>query len=114
MLDILTLYQPRAIGLDIYRDILVPRGARAGCDFDQKSAHHCGEETRGEGTVDGVAAPAVLEHTDQVGFSDIVVDRGGIVRRGLLFLDDGETAAYSFALRLALLRLKAEGIEAAS
>jgi adenylate cyclase len=52
----------------------------------------------------------VLRGTERVGFNDIVVDPGGIVRRGLLFLDDEETTAYSFALRLALLYLQEEGI----
>ena len=64
----------------------------------------------GEGGSDGILPPPVLQHSDQVGFSDIVVDRGGIVRRGLLFLDDGERVAYSLPLRLALLYLQAAGI----
>ena len=58
----------------------------------------------------GVPAPAALRGSQQVGFNDVVVDPGGIARRGLLFLDDGQTTSYSFALRLALRYLKAEGI----
>jgi adenylate cyclase len=38
------------------------------------------------------------------------VDPGGVVRRGLLFIDDGVTTATAFALRLALLYLQPEGI----
>jgi adenylate cyclase len=57
-----------------------------------------------------VLPPAVLNHTEQVGFNDILVDPDGIVRRGLLFLDDGETSFFAFALRLALLSLQDEGI----
>ena len=58
----------------------------------------------------GIPPPAALKDTDQVGFNDIMVDPGGIVRRGLLFLDDGKKVYYSFALRLALLYLRSEGI----
>ena len=58
----------------------------------------------------GVPPPPVLKDSDQLGFNDIIVDPGGIVRRGLLFLDDGKNVLYSFSLRLALLYLKTEGV----
>jgi adenylate cyclase len=51
-----------------------------------------------------------LKATDQVGFNDLLVDRDGIVRRGLLFLDDGSENAYSFPLRLSLKSLAKDGI----
>ena len=38
------------------------------------------------------------------------MDDDGVVRRGLLFLDDGENFSISFSLRLALLYLADEGI----
>ncbi|ETX01074.1 MAG: hypothetical protein ETSY1_08740 [Candidatus Entotheonella factor] len=58
----------------------------------------------------GVAPPPVLAGTDQVGFNDILVDRGGIVRRGLLFQGYQGVTHYAFALRLALLYLQADGV----
>src|SRR6185295_1583161 len=58
----------------------------------------------------GIPAPPALRGTEQVGFNDMLLDRGGIVRRGLLFLDSEEEIVYSFALRLALTYLAAEGI----
>jgi adenylate cyclase len=54
----------------------------------------------------------VLEGTEQVGFNDVVVDPGGVIRRALLFMDDGATSMYALGLRLALLYLAAEGIVA--
>jgi adenylate cyclase len=54
----------------------------------------------------------VLKDTEQVGFNDIVVDPGGVVRRALLFLDDGQSSVSAFALRLALLYLQVEGVTA--
>ena len=63
-----------------------------------------------EGGSSGVRPPRVLQDTERVGFSDILVDPGGVVRRGLLFLDDGATVSYSFPLRLALLYLQAHDV----
>ncbi|PYM32116.1 MAG: adenylate/guanylate cyclase domain-containing protein, partial [Candidatus Rokuibacteriota bacterium] len=110
MLEILARSRPRAIGLDIYRDVPVPPGT------DQLHAVLTRERRIitvmkfGEGSSGGVRPPPVLRDTDQVAFDDVLVDAGGTVRRGLLFLDDGTKTAYSFALRLALLYLQAEGV----
>lgn len=102
--------RPRAIGLDLYRDIEVPPGR---------------EELNRELLKDGavivvmkiggpsnarISPPSVLEGSEQAGFNDIVIDKDGIVRRGLLFLDEKDEVRYSFALRLALRYLQAEGV----
>ena len=102
--------QPRAIGVDIYRDLEVPPGRQA---LNQVLKDHpeilmvmkFGEIEKG-----GILAPEVLRGTDRVGFSDIVVDGDGVVRRGLFYLDDGTNVASSFALGLALKYLEKEGI----
>src|SRR5262249_18092401 len=65
----------------------------------------------GDAASAGVRPPAVLKGTDQVGFNDILVDPGGVVRRGLLFLDDSTAATNSFALQLALRYLEPEGVK---
>jgi adenylate cyclase len=109
-LRILTDYRPRAIGVDILRDIPVPPGHKELEAILTSNRHIITVMKIGEGVSDGIPPPPALKHTDQVGFNDILVDPGGVVRRGLLFLDDGETSAYSFALRLALLYLQAERI----
>lgn len=54
--------------------------------------------------------PAVLKDSEQVSFNDLILDAGGIVRRGLLFLDDGQNVFYSFALRLVLPYLEDQNI----
>ena len=101
---------PRVIGVDLYRDVPVPPGT---ADLEAVLAR----ETRVIGvmkfrsaTSAGVAPPPALKGTERIGFSDILVDPGGTVRRGLLFLDDGETTASSFALLLALTYLQREGV----
>jgi adenylate cyclase len=98
---------PRAVGLDIFRDIPVPPGTETLDTVLSGNPNIIVPMKFGEG---GVQPPPVLKGTDQAGFNDILVDPGGVVRRGLFFLDDGDTAAYSFALRLALLYLQAQGI----
>lgn len=107
-LQILAQAGPRAVGLDIFRDISVPPGREM---LDAVlTRDKCIVAVMKFG-VDGVPPPPVLADTDQIGFNDIVLDPGGAVRRALLFLDDGKSVYYSFALRLALLYLRAEGID---
>lgn len=105
-------YGPRAIGLDIYRDVPVPPGSEALEAVFRRDRRIIVVTKFGEGQSDGVPPPAALKGTDQVGFNDILVDPGGTVRRGLLFLDDGATVLPSFALQVTLLYLQAEGVTA--
>jgi adenylate cyclase len=67
-----------------------------------------------DATSPGVAAPpAALVGSQQVGFNNVIVDPDGIVRRGLLFMDDEEgEVGYAFSLLLALLYLAAEEVHA--
>jgi adenylate cyclase len=108
-LEALVRHRPRAVGIDLYRDAAVPPGAER---LDAVLRAHpaiVGVMKFGAGGAEVRPHPA-LAGTEQVGFSDFVVDRGGTVRRGLLFLDDGAVTAQSLALRLALLYLAADGI----
>lgn len=110
LLTRLVKYEPRAIGLDIYRDVTIPPGMEALEAVLTQHQNIIAAIKVGDVTLPGVPPPPVLHGTDRVGFNDILVDPGGIVRRGLLFLDDGEKTAYSLALRLALLHLAAQGV----
>jgi adenylate cyclase len=106
-LTTLLKYKPRAIGLDVFRDISVPPGSEELESILLENQNIIAVTKFGD---EGVQPPPILKNTEQVGFNDVIVDPGGIVRRGLLFLDDGETVFYSFPLRLTLLHLRAEGI----
>jgi adenylate cyclase len=99
--------KPRAIGVDIYRDIAVPPGTEALNRAFTDNPQVIGIMTVGER---GVPPPSVIKGTEQEGFGDILIDRGGVVRRALLFLDDGENTFVSFAARLAFRYLQAEGV----
>lgn len=96
------------IGVDKFRDRPVPPGA------EQLSATATANVfwimQFGTDAKTRVDPPPFLNGLDQVGFSDFPVDRDGIIRRALLFLDDGQTAYSALALQLALYYLRAQGI----
>jgi len=111
LLQKLLQHNPRAIGLDIYRDFPVEPGHQALNRVWQSSDRLFGVTKVGDDTHPTIQPPPALS-ADQVGFNDVTVDAGGIVRRNLLFLaDDQGNPLYSFSLRLALRYLADEGIE---
>lgn len=109
-LRILLESQPRAIGVDFYRDIEVPPGHKELMALLPKHPHIIMISQLGGETVARIPPPSVLQGSPQVGFNDILVDPDGIIRRALLFQDDGEDVAYAFALQLAILYLAQDGI----
>lgn len=110
VLQILTQYRPRAIGVDLFRDLPVPPGGPTLTKVLTDNRNIIVITKVGEPIDHTVPPPSFLKNTEQVGFADVVLDPGGVVRRGLLYLDDGETTVMSFDLRLALLYLRMEGI----
>ncbi|WP_448560772.1 CHASE2 domain-containing protein [Trichothermofontia sp.] len=83
LLSILASYRPSAIGLDIYRDI--PQGpgdAELGQQFQQHDNIYAVCKLS-DATNPGVPPHSQLPR-EQIGFADIPVDPGGILRRGLL------------------------------
>jgi len=101
---------PRAIGLDIYRDRPVPPGS---AELEQTLLGNdriIVVKKFGSGDSPGVRPPAYLEGSQRIGFTDTVVDADGVVRRGLLFMDDESGVSFGLAIRLALTYLGDEGI----
>jgi adenylate cyclase len=109
-LRLLVGHQPRAIGVDLYRDIEVPPGHHELTALLPKHSRIVMISQLGDDTVARVPPPPVLQGSTQVGFNDILIDPDGLIRRALLFQDDGHEVAYAFALRLALLYLAEDGI----
>ncbi|MEE9396692.1 MAG: CHASE2 domain-containing protein, partial [Methylococcales bacterium] len=103
-------YKARVIGIDIYRDFPVPPGHKKLENVFTQNQNIIVPMKFGDEKLRGFDPPPVLHNTEQVGLSDVFPDRDKIVRRGLLFLDDGKTIHYSFALRIALLFLQQQGI----
>jgi adenylate cyclase len=100
----------QAIGLDIYRDVPVPPGHEELNVALKKHARVIVPMMLAEGQRPGVAPPAVLKGTERIGFTDVVVDPGGTVRRGLLLMDDGRNVFYSLPFRVTIGYLRAQGI----
>jgi adenylate cyclase len=110
LLEAILRYSPRVIGVDLYRDFAVPLGTERLNHLLASNKSIIGIEKFGDTRGSRVLGPPVLRGTDRVGFSDVTVDSDGVVRRGLLFLDDGQNFSMSLPLRLALAYLARDGI----
>lgn len=99
-------YSPKAIGLDIYRDIPQGEGYETLAEMLQ-SPEIIAIEGLGISEEDNIPAPPAIA-PEQVGFNDFIIDPDGILRRSLLYAALGEDQLYSFALRLSLQYLGTE------
>ncbi|MFB2917666.1 CHASE2 domain-containing protein [Aerosakkonema funiforme] len=103
--------QPRAIGLDLYRDLPVEPGHQALIKVFESTPNLIGiEKIVGDSRGFSVAPPPILGKQGRVGANDVVLDGDGKIRRGLLFLTPPDRSIPSFGLLLAMLYLQAEGI----
>lgn len=121
--------QPKAIGLDVFRDIPLGDGRPQLTQVLKNSDRIIGACKASDTTGDnpGTPPPPGLP-LQQVGFVDFGVDRGGILRRALLFMkppaiertsslpeihpcNDSSQVLFSFSLQLALRYLQAKGIQ---
>ena len=108
-------YQPRAIGLDIYRDVPVGAAYPKLTKYLQNSDRFIGLCKISDPSTNnpGIAPPPELS-PEFIGFSDIMADEDTTVRRQLLHLTPPSTSPctteYAFSLQLALYYLATEGI----
>lgn len=112
LIRILAAQQPRAIGLDFYRDLPVPPGTDELQDVLSSTASLIGIEKQvGDRVSNAIAPSALLKAAGRIGVNDVVEDRDGRLRRGMLFLADAEGRQIpSLGLQLAGRYLQAEGI----
>ena len=104
---------PRAIGLDIFRDIPVEPGHAELDAVFRSTPNLIGIRTiLGDNQErDAIDAAPALAELGQIGINDGIVDTDNTIRRGLLQVTTPEgNSAPSLALYLALLYLDAEGI----
>ncbi|MBW4560567.1 MAG: EAL domain-containing protein [Mojavia pulchra JT2-VF2] len=101
--------QPKAIGLDLYRNLPQPPGREVLMQQLQApnviTINNLGD-TNAEGVspISGLAA-------EKIGFNDFVIDPDGVVRRNFIYAYQGETQFYSFSLRLGLKYLAQTGVK---
>jgi adenylate cyclase len=102
-----------AIGLDLYRDLPVAPGVGTFDRLLREEPRVVAVHKFGALDAEGIAGPAALEGSDRIGFNDLLLDRDGVVRRALLYQDDGAGEVEpSFALVLALRALAERGVAA--
>lgn len=113
LLEKLKAMQPRAIGLDIYRDLPVEPGHEKLVQVFKSTPNLIGiQKVVGNNSREAVAPPPVLKEKGQVGSNDLIVDADNKVRRDLLFVQtpQGEMMP-SLGMYLALLYLEKQGIQ---
>jgi CHASE2 domain-containing sensor protein/predicted Ser/Thr protein kinase len=116
LLTKLEQYRPRAIGLDIYRDVPVSAAYPNLAKYLKNSDYFIGlcKISDPDTNNPGIAPPPELS-SQFIGFSDIMPDDDTTVRRQLLHLTPPRsspcTSEYAFSLQLALYYLATEGIE---
>ncbi|HHC72598.1 MAG TPA: adenylate/guanylate cyclase domain-containing protein [Thiotrichales bacterium] len=94
-----------AIGLDIYRDLPVGEGSERLEREMRENPRVIGVTLFADDPFNRIAPPRGLQGTDRIAANDVLLDPDGVVRRGLLFLDDGTTVFPALGLRLATLFL---------
>ena len=126
ILQKLEAMQPRVIGLDILRDVPLGEGRNELAALLQKSDRIIGVCLVTDGSTDNPGSPPPPGISqNRVGFADFSIDRGGTLRRALLFMkppavqvspderhlcNDNSHVLASFNLQLALRYLEAEKI----
>ena len=100
LLETLQQYQPRVIGLDLYRDIPHPPGHQNLLQQLQADNLIAIYEL-GNGT--GVLPPPGVPQK-RLGFNDLLFDADNVLRRNLMYVqsESGANKAYSFSLRVSL------------
>jgi diguanylate cyclase (GGDEF)-like protein/PAS domain S-box-containing protein len=103
--------QPRAIGLDLYRDLALEPGNSALEQVFRTTPNLVGIAQLRDRVSTGVAPPQLLADRGQIGFNNVVLDSDQRARRSLLYwYADGKNYE-SFTLKLAQLYLRPAGIE---
>ncbi|BAY24934.1 adenylate/guanylate cyclase with Chase sensor [Calothrix sp. NIES-2100] len=112
VLDNIKQQQPRAIGLDLYRNLPINPGHEKLIKIFATTPNLIGVQKVSHTADSFQVNPAPeLKQRQQVGANDLPLDGDGKIRRGLLYVGlEDETSLEGFGLKLALLYLKTEGI----
>ncbi|MGD2181837.1 CHASE2 domain-containing protein [Lusitaniella coriacea] len=100
--------QPRAIGLDLYRDLPEEPGHQKLIEVFRSTPTLIGVE---KVTGNRVDPPPALMELNQVALADLVLDSDQSVRRGLLSLENEESVKTTLSTQMALKYLEAEDIQ---
>ncbi len=101
--------KPKAIGIDIYRDLKVEPGHEELVEVFKSTPNLIGiEKTAGN----AIAPPPALQELGQVGASDVVLDADGKVRRGLIIVGNNKgEIREGLGVKTALMYMFDQGVE---
>ncbi len=102
LLERIAGWHPRVIGVDIYRDRPKPPGTERLAAVLAKHKEIVWTFKLQDGAKRAIPPPAVLRGSDRAVLADVVTDPGNVVRRGLLYADDGVDNYTSMGMALAL------------
>lgn len=113
LLNKLKQQEPRAIGLDLYRDLPVEPGYQDLVKVFASTPYIIGiQKVIGADSGTSVNPPPELKKAGQIGANDLVADMDGGTRRNLLSVRDPQKhTILSLGTKVALLYLEAEGVE---
>ncbi len=107
VLERLLEHEPAAIGVDLYRDMPVPADSSAFDGLNDVITRHPNVLMVAKMGAAGkfeIPPPSCLsDRPDQVGFNDLLIDTGidNVIRRAILFMDDGSNHYFSLSFQLA-------------
>ena len=110
LLERIESWNPRVIGVDIYRDHPVTPGTERLAAVLARNKNIVWAFKLKDADSPEVPPPAILKGTPQAVLADTIPDYGNIVRRGLIFADDGVNTYPAMGMALALGYLGADGI----
>jgi adenylate cyclase len=101
-------HHPKAIALDIFRDLPNPPGYEE-LVAQLQQPNVIGITYFGNSNIERIPPPPTLAES-QVAFSDLLTDPDGVVRRNLMFLPEEDRIFQSLSLSLALFELDDRGL----
>jgi adenylate cyclase len=124
LIEIVIEARPRVLAIDLYRDLPVPPDPGPDATGESAAYRDLGATVVSDPRIimimkvadpdnDGTPPPQFLKSREQVGFADLPMDPDGVVRRGLLYLWEGETPILSVSMQVATRFLAIEGLRPA-
>lgn len=101
-------YQPKVIGLDLYRDVPHPPGHPELLQQLQAPNIIVITKLKDSDSRDVPPPPGVPK--ERIGFNDFVIDPDGVIRRNFMFASIKKEKFYSFSLQVSLKYLKEQNI----
>jgi adenylate cyclase len=110
LLERIVAWKPRIIGVDIYRDKPKPPGTERLTAILGRHQEIVWTFKLQEGAKQAILPPEAVRGTDRAVLADVVSDSGNVVRRGLLYADDGFDNYTGMGMALALGYLASDDI----